>query len=132
MNFLSRALFVVLIVPTLLLGGSARAQALFKCEYTKVVYTACCCPSTQETGPALDRACCCEHIEAQGALPLGSVRGDATPAPVYLAPVRISGLHLEPAPPLHRRDPPPMASKPLPVLARAGPSLIVMHRRFLI
>lgn len=126
-----RALALLLLFPALVLGGRVSAEALFRCEITQTVHASCCCPAGAGTrGPALSRACCCERVEADVSLPAGSLHMDGhfAPAEHVAAVVLAMGFWLPWV--VSSQEPP--AWTPERTQARAGPSLVVLHRRFLI
>jgi len=128
-----RALMALLLLPTLLSGGAARAQAMLRCEVTQQVHATCCCPATPVAPVAsISRSCCCTRVAVDQALPSGSVRAATEAAPPLLAALlpgwrgfgSLPALELLPDAVSPQQAPPP----PIP----SRPSLIVLHRRFLI
>jgi hypothetical protein len=132
-TFARRALFVLVFVP-LLLAGRGPASTLYACAAMGSVQAECCCPDfAAESGPAqLSRSCCCERVTLASVLPSASLRAE-WPAPVVSVLVR----WLEPAAPRRARlvGPVPLASgvaRARTVESRAGPSVVILHRRLLI
>jgi hypothetical protein len=131
--FARRALFLLLFVP-LLLAGRGPASTLYACAAMGSVQAACCCPElAAESGPAqLARSCCCERVTLASVLPSASLRAE-WPAPIatelvrWFAPdkiehARLSG-HVAAASGVARAR---------TVESRAGPSVVILHRRLLI
>lgn len=63
-----RRFFAVLLMPILLLSGTASAYSLYRCHYDQVARRACCCPGTNHDSAASDaqhtatieKNCCCD------------------------------------------------------------------------
>jgi hypothetical protein len=131
--FARRALFVFLFVP-LLLAGRGPASTLYACAAMGSVQAECCCPElAAESGPAqLARSCCCERVTLASVLPSASLRAE-WPAPVAAELVRwLAPDKLE-----HARLPVQVAggtgmARARTVESRAGPSVVILHRRLLI
>jgi hypothetical protein len=130
-DFARRAL-LVLFVP-LLLAGSGPAGALYACAAMGTVQAVCCCPELAgEPGPPrLSRACCCERITMAGALPGASLPSEwSAPLAVtlwrWLEPQKLS----RPAQLAHAVA--TQAARIRTAQPRAGPSVVILHRRLLI
>lgn len=120
------------IALTVLVAPKADAS-VFRCAYTDLVMSACCCPSAEQpVEPTLSRGSCCKVEHVSSALPSANV--DAiklrlglqrwVAAPVDLAPPPLASVVA--SVPTHastfRYSAPP----------RAGPSLTIVYRRLLI
>lgn len=140
----SRALLTLLSLSILVAGGPARAQALLRCEVTKTLHTACCCPSTSsdEARPSMvplastvraASSSCCTWVELDRAPPssLQSLQTQVLP-PVLLALVAPAcrGFGALPRILLPADTAPRRLAPPRPL--GSALSLIVLHRRFLI
>ena len=126
------ALWIVLLVPALLVAGDARASSTLRCEFSGMALAACCCPEARADAdgtPVLARACCCAFEHADIDLPVGAPLALESWVPSTLAPVprlsvpRASSAIATRARPRQRR---------LEAYARAGPSLVIVHRRLLL
>jgi hypothetical protein len=115
------------------IGAPVRSFALFRCAYTGQARTVCCCPAHEQMeGATLSQSCCCSVEQVDASLPAGTIAHDK------LASFASAPPALPPAPPLSLRalrvaDAPP-ALRPLrhALETRAGPPLIIMHRRLLL
>lgn len=131
-----RALQVVLtllLLPVLLSGGTTSAQALLRCEATRTVHASCCCPAEGAPSVAsITPAPCCTLVQVDSTLPSGSLHAPSEVAPPVLAAHQPAWRGfaplLEPTKPVHVSP----QLRPLPPRTRSGPSLIVLHRRFVI
>lgn len=125
-----RLLVVLLVLPIVL--SAATAAALFRCNMMAGLHAGCCCPASEgEPADSVERASCCERIQSGDALPPALAAGElplhvTSPATfvVALAPVR------PPRAPSHLRNAPGWERPAM--RARAGPTLFVLHQRFLI
>lgn len=132
-TFARRALFVLLFV-SLLLAGRGPASALYACAAMGSVRAECCCPDlAAESGAAeLSRSCCCERVPLASTLPNASLRAE-WPAPVSSVLVR----WLPPDAPQQAYLVGHVAAatgiaRMRTVESRAGPSVVILHRRLLI
>jgi len=127
-------LFVLLgLLPVLFLGSSPSAQALLHCRVTQVVHTSCCCPSgDMPSAPAMSPSCCCDRVQIDATVPAGSLQSEAHHALANLGPVARLGLSFGAYALSATPRPDPKGRLTEQTRARAGPSLIVLHRRFLI
>lgn len=128
-----RALMALLLLPTLLSCGTTSAQALLRCEVTQQVHATCCCPASPVSPvTSISRSCCCTRVEVDQALPSGSVRAATEAAPPLLA-VLLPGWRGFGALPTLELLPDAVSAQQAPTPpTHARPSLIVLHRRFLI
>jgi hypothetical protein len=129
----TRWLMAALLLPTLLFGGLAGARSLFLCEVTESVYATCCCPAARELPhDAVTRSCCCDRVEVHSSVPSGALHQDGQPPQHAQALASVGAVWFGAPPSLaHQRYLPPTWIRSS-TRARAGPSLVVLHRRFLI
>lgn len=122
-------------VVLLVLATEAHSFALFRCEFTGVARTACCCcPGTEEAedNATISRACCCSVEQVDASMPTGT-QGPQSPTQHVAAPalwmpeLRLPAVHVLPPQP-----PPSAGMRRYAERTRAGPSLIIVHRRLLI
>ncbi len=131
----ARVLAAALAVLLSIGGAPARSLALFRCVYTDVALTSCCCRGHESAGEAaeLARGSCCEAEPVDASLPAGSPGPERVAASIEAPPLSaLSALSaLLPAPRIAYAPP---ALRPLrhAVQTRAGPSLIIVHRRLLL
>jgi hypothetical protein len=122
-----------LLVLLLLAGTQSRSFALFRCGYTGVALTACCCPGAEEaeTTPQISRACCCNVEQVEGSLPTAAQTPQTSmplaTAPLCLPEIRRSAGRVVIVEPL-----PSTGMRRYAERTRAGPSLTIVHRRLLI
>lgn len=126
---LSAALAVLLSIG----GAPARSLALFRCVYTRVALTSCCCRGHEggSQQAELARASCCEVEAVDARLPAAS----PGPERVAVSEAPLLALHALAAPaPVLRSAYAPPALRPLRhvLQTRAGPPLIIVHRRLLL
>lgn len=119
-----------------LTGPGARAQTLFRCAYTDVVMTSCCCPSTEQPAdshPVLSRACCCTIESVSSSLSVG-VSVPKAPCEAAQTVAAMVAIPYEQGPGISALAP---RTPNLPALryresSRTGPPLVIVHRRLLI
>ena len=123
-----------LVVLTVVLGAAPGAGALVRCVGSQRVHAGSCCPERAVPAPVSISRTCCARIMTP-ALVGAAVRADAQPAPVVRA---LTVCAVDPfAPPTAfaraaETVRAPRAAFATSVEARAGPSLVVLHQRFLI
>jgi hypothetical protein len=123
-----RLIVALLALPMVL--SAATAAALFRCNMVAGVHAGCCCPMTEtESDDTLERASCCERIQSGAALP-PALTHDAKEVIAPPALIVVQWVVRAPREPAIRRHAPSW-ERPA-VRARAGPSLVVLHQRFLI
>lgn len=128
-----RLLVLLGLLPALFLGSSSGTEALFRCRATQLVETSCCCPNSDILGTAeISPSCCCERVQLDSALPTGALHGDGHPVAEGFGPVvrRATARELFAVAEAPPQDPRGLALER--GRARAGPSLVILHRRFLI
>jgi hypothetical protein len=129
----ARWLMAALLLPTLLFGGVNGVRALFLCEMTQSVHATCCCPAAAELPhDAVTRSCCCERVELESSVPRGSLHQDAQVTPHAQALASVSTVWFGAPPSLAPKRYLPPTWLRGSMRARAGPSLVVLHQRFLI
>jgi hypothetical protein len=122
-----------LLLPTLFFGNVAGASALLRCKVTQSVHATCCCPVTPELShDSVTRSCCCERVEVETSLPSGNLGGDAQVAAYGPAVLAVSKLVFGTPPSLAAAAYAPPTWVRKTIRARAGPSLVILHSRFLI
>ena len=131
---LLRQALALLVLPVLLSGAVGGASSvLFTCKYTKVASTACCCHTrgSESAAAELSRGSCCDITTVETALPVASV--NAQLSLVGLSPFvwvqQAPAATPQPELYTHRATLPALLRNEQP---RAGPSLVILHRRFLI
>lgn len=126
-----RYFVATLVVPLLLLAGSGRTRATFRCAADAITRAACCCPEAPRAEgeqDAFTRSCCCEIAMVEAA-ELGAVRPEGPQqdlgklhAVLIVAFVAVPEAPVAPwARTLHREGDPP-----------AGPPLLLVKQSFLI
>jgi hypothetical protein len=132
----TRIVLTALMASALILGGGARAEALFRCSMMERVSVSCCCPTARVStqSPVFDRAACCERVEGAAAPASGSLRSGAWDIEHIQALVGVlAPSFASAAPRWHARACPATASVASSSLkARAGPRLLLLLQRFLL
>ncbi|HKO93681.1 MAG TPA: hypothetical protein VJU61_21155 [Polyangiaceae bacterium] len=122
-------------VVLLVLATEAHSFALFRCKFTGLARTACCCPGSEEVedSATISRACCCSVEQVDASMPAGA-QGPQSPAQhVVAAPALwLPELRLPTVRMLSLQPPPSAGMRRYAERTRAGPSLIIVHRRLLI
>ncbi|MDB4986583.1 MAG: hypothetical protein JWN04_1761 [Myxococcaceae bacterium] len=131
-SWVVRVLVALLLLPAIVSGGSASARALLRCEVTQQMHASCCCPTSQLSPAASISRSCCTRVEVDQELPSGSVRNVSEVVPPLLAALLPVWRGFGSLPPLELAPDAPSSQQAPPPPTHEGPSLIVLHRRFLI
>jgi hypothetical protein len=114
----------------------AQSFALFRCVYTGTALGTCCCPGAdsvhEDPASTLSKASCCSVEHIASSLPAGAIESHKL-APALAPHVRLLPA-LYPASEAFAQTRAPIAMKRLRSAdpPRAGPPLIIAHRRLLI
>jgi len=130
----ARRVLAVLVVLGVVLGATPGASALFRCTGSQRVHAGSCCPERAAPAPVSISRTCCARL-ATPALPSGAVRVDAPLAPVERGLTVCAVVSFAPPAAVARAVATmraPRAVFATSIEARAGPSRVVLHQRFLI